>query len=227
MAAFIPISTNVANIISDMILLEKRYGPGEKLPNEHELAEALGVSRTSIREAIKTLVATGLLKVERGRGTFVAEHPQPAGDPFGLSYLEDKKKLVTHWFEMRLYLEPSIVRLACQRASEEEIEKILKCEAEAADLIQQGLEFSRADQNFHAAIAQAAHNNVIELMLPAMENAIADTLRMSLYAGHQARSRENALKNHRLVAEFISQRDADGGAMAMFYHIKRGILDMN
>ncbi len=227
MAAFIPISTNVANRISDMILMEKQYGAGEKLPNEHEMAEALGVSRTSIREAVKTLVATGLLRVQRGRGAFVSNNPQQSGDPFGISYLEDKKKLVAHWFEMRLYLEPSIVRLACERASEAEIKAILDSEAEAAYLIETGREFSRADQKFHAAIAKAAHNNVIELMLPAMESAIEDALRTSLYSGYQARSRENALKNHRLVAEFIKQRDADGGALAMFYHIKRGITDMN
>ena len=226
MAAFIPIATNVANRISDMILLENRYGAGEKLPNEHELAVALGVSRTSIREAVKTLIANGLLRVERGRGTFVSDNPQQAGDPFGLSYLEDKKKVVLHWFEMRLYLEPNLVRLACERASDEEIQHILDCEKKSADLIQSGQEFCWADQHFHVAIAEAAHNSVIELMLPAIRSAIDDTLRTSLYSGHQVRSKENAMKNHRLVAEFIAQRDGDGGALAMFYHLKRGMLDL-
>lgn len=71
MAEFVTVSTNVARLISDRILPEKHYAASEKLPNEHELAQELGVSRTSIREAVKTLVARGLLRVERGRGTFV------------------------------------------------------------------------------------------------------------------------------------------------------------
>jgi DNA-binding FadR family transcriptional regulator len=226
MSDFIPISISVANRIKDQILLEKRYAPGGKLPNEHELAEELGVSRTSIREAVKTLVATGLLRVERGKGTFVALHLNSPGDPFGVSYLEDKKKLAAQWFEMRLILEPSIVRFACERASDSEIRTILDCERKAAIVIGQNKNISRADQKFHAAIARAAHNDVIERMLPAMTSAIEDILRTSLYSGRQERSRENALSNHRMIARFIEQRDAEGGAMAMYYHIKKGLLDL-
>lgn len=226
MAEFIPVSTIVANRISDRILLEKTYAPNEKLPNEHELAEELGVSRTSIREAIKILVGTGLLRIERGRGTFVAEFPSSPEDPFGVSYLEDKKKLAVHWFEMRLILEPKVVRLACERGSDAEIEEILRCEKEAADAINAGGEFSAQDHQFHAAIARAAHNTVIERMLPPMKNAIEDTLRTSLYSGTAQKSRQNALTNHNLIAKFIRMRDGEGGALAMHYHIQRGMIDL-
>ena len=226
MSNFIPVSTSVANRISDQILLEKRYAANDKLPNEHELAQELGVSRTSIREAVKALVATGLLRIERGRGTFVSVQPTPQDDPFGWTYLADKKKLAVHWFEMRLIMEPGIVRLACERASDEEIAEILTCERETAAVIEQNRDFSLADQKFHAAIARAAHNNVMEHMLPAMKGAIDDILRTSVYSGRQERSRENALTNHRMIARFIEQRDAEGSAMAMYCHIKRGLLDL-
>lgn len=226
MAGFVPVSTIVANTISDGILLEKRYAPNEKLPNELKLARELGVSRTSIREAVKILAARGLLRVERGRGTFVAASPHPSGDPFGVSYLEDKKQLVANWFEMRLIMEPSLARLACERGNGREIAYIRQCERETAALIEAEKDFSQADQKFHAAVARAAHNDVIELMLPAMENAIDDALRASVSSGREARSRENALTHHRLIAGFIEQRDADGAAMAMYCHIKRGLADM-
>ncbi|CAK7016845.1 MAG: HTH-type transcriptional regulator LutR [Desulfovibrio sp.] len=226
MADFIPVSTTVANRISDRILLERSYAPNEKLPNEHELAEELGVSRTSIREAIKLLVGTGLLRIERGRGTFVAEYLHSPDDPFGVSYLEDKKKLAVHWFEMRLILEPSIVRLACERGTDAEIEEIARAEKEAAATIAGGGEFSAQDHQFHAAIARAAHNTVIERMLTPMKNAIEDTLRTSLYSGTAHKSRENALKNHNLISNFITMRDAEGAALAMHYHIKRGMIDL-
>ena len=226
MADFIPVSTSVANRISDQILLEKRYAANDKLPNEHELAQELGVSRTSIREAVKALVATGLLRIERGRGTFVSVQPVLPDDLFSWTYLADKKKLAIHWFEMRLIMEPGIVRLACERASDEEITEILVCEREAAAVIEQNMDFSLADQKFHAAIARAAHNDVMEHMLPTIKGAIDDILRTSVYSGRQERSRENALFNHRMIARFVEQRDAEGSAMAMYCHIKRGLRDL-
>ncbi len=223
---FIPVSQIIANKISDMIFLEKKYKPEDKLPNEYQLAEELGVSRTTIREAVKTLVANGVLTIKRGRGTFVNSNPGNPGDPFGISYLEDKKKLVCNWFEMRLILEPANVRMVVERARDEEIEKIIMCEREAARLIKEGKPYSEADQKFHAAIAKATHNSVIELMLPAIETAISDAIYTAVYAGTHERSIKNALINHRKIADFIEQRDADGAALAMYYHIKRGIIDL-
>ena len=226
MVNYIPVSVAVANRISDRILLEKRYAANEKLPNELELAEELGVSRTSIREAVKTLVAHGLLRVERGRGTFVSANPQSPNDPFGVSFLKDKRKLALNWLEMRLLLEPGLARLGAERGSDEEIREIVRWAEETATLIRQNRNFDKADRHFHAAIMKAAHNDVIERMLPTMETAIEDILRMSLYKGRHERSRENALTNHRIIAQCIENRDGDGAAMAMHYHIKQGILDM-
>lgn len=223
---FIPISQNIANQISDMIFLEKRYGPNDKLPNENKLAEELGVSRTTIREAVKTLVANGVLTVIRGRGTFVTANPSAQNDPFGISYLEDKKNLVLNWFEVRLILEPANVRLVVERASDEEIQEIIACEQKTAQLILSGESYAKADQQFHAAIARATHNSVIELMLPAIESSVYDAIHTATYTGTHERAAENALTNHRNIAHFIEQRDADGAALAMYYHIKRGITDM-
>ncbi|MCM1565573.1 MAG: FCD domain-containing protein, partial [Dehalobacter sp.] len=196
-------------------------------PNEHQLARELGVSRTTIREAVKILVANGILTIERGRGTFVTERPDSQNDPFGISYIEDKKKLVHNWFEMRLVLEPANVRMVVERASDEEIRKIIAYEREAAELIESGKPFSEADQRFHAAIAKATHNSVIELMLPAIETAIGDAISTAVYIGAHRRAIENALTNHRNIAHFLEQRDADGAALAMYYHIKRGMTDLD
>jgi len=224
---FIPISQNIANEISDMIFLQKKYKPNDKLPNEHQLARELSVSRTTIREAVKILVANGILTIERGRGTFVTERPDSQNDPFGISYIEDKKKLVHNWFEMRLVLEPANVRMVVERATDEEVREIIAYEREAAELIASGKSFSAADQRFHAAIAKATHNSVIELMLPAIEAAIGDAINTAVYVGAHERAIENALTNHRNIAHFIEQRDADGAALAMYYHIKRGMTDLD
>jgi len=223
---FIPISQIVANQISDMIFIEKRYNPTDKIPNEKKLSEELSVSRTTIREAVKMLIANGILIIERGRGTFVTAQPNAQNDPFGISYLEDKKKLVRNWFEMRLILEPASVRLVAERASDEEIQEIINYEREAAALINAGKPFAQADQKFHSAIAKATHNNVIELMMPAIEVAVKEAINTASYFGKNKESAINALQNHQNIANFIKVRDADGAALAMYCHIKRGITDM-
>lgn len=223
---FIPISQIIANRISDMIFLEKKYKPNDKLPNENMLAEGLGVSRTTIREAVKILVANKVLTVERGRGTFVTANPGVQDDLFGISYLKDKKKLVQNWFEMRLVLEPANVRFVVERASDDEIKEIIACERKAAELILAGEPYAEADQQFHAAIAKATHNSVIELMLPAIEASVRDAISTAIYGGTGELASQNALTNHRMIADFIEKRDADGAALAMYYHIKRGMTDM-
>lgn len=224
---FVPVSRIIANRISDMIFIEKKYMPGDKLPSEKILSDELGVSRTTLREAIKMLVANGVLTIERGRGTFVTANPNAQNDPFGISYLEDKKKLVLNWFEMRLMFEPSIVRLAVERATEIEIEEILKYEQEAYTEAANNRPFQAADQKFHAAIAKATHNNVIESMLPTLGDAIKDAIDTAFYTGNYKLAVENAIIYHRMISDFIKNRDADGAALAMYYHIKRGMTDLS
>ena len=65
----------------DMILIQKQFKPGDKLPNEVELSAQLGVSRATLREAIRTLAARGVLEVRRGRGTFVSSRVEEIEDP--------------------------------------------------------------------------------------------------------------------------------------------------
>ena len=72
------LSEQTADRMYEWIVEERRYPPGSKLPNENELSEAVGVSRTTLREAISFLVAQGVLDIRRGKGTFVAENlPAP------------------------------------------------------------------------------------------------------------------------------------------------------
>ena len=112
------LSEKTADKLYELILDEQRYGPGSKLPNENELAEALGVSRTTLREAISFLVAQGVLQIQRGRGTFVAEKlPEGAVD---LTALQDLHSMVRaqDLFEMRLIFEPALhLKVSIARAS--------------------------------------------------------------------------------------------------------------
>ena len=101
-------------------LIERQYKPGDRIPAEMELAEFLGVSRTTIREAVKILCSRNILEIRRGHGTFVCENPGLPADPFGSKDM-DEEQLKADIFEMSLLLEPELVRLAARKASDESI----------------------------------------------------------------------------------------------------------
>ena len=224
---FIPASKSAAERISDMIFLEKKYLPGEKLPNEYELSASLGVSRATLREAIKTLAARGILTIKRGSGTFVSSNPSKGNDPFGVKYLEDKKKLVRNWFEFRLILEPPNARLAAKNASYDEISKISALSNRILSFTDADDKFTIEDQKFHALIASATGNDVIKLTLPSLEEAVRDAIQTSSKIGKSYLSIENAKIYHPSIAKFIEYHDCDGAEMAMRLHILRGIKDFN
>ncbi len=223
---FIPVSQTIANRISDMIFLDKKYIPGSKLPNEYDLSAELGVSRASLREAIKILAAKGILVIKRGSGTFVSDSMGENDDIYGMKYLEDKKKLVKHWFEFRLILEPKSARLAAENADEKQIENISAFSEKITQLIKSGKPFTKEDQQFHALIAEATKNDVIKLTMPSIESAVSDAIQTSSKVGHTEKSNENALLYHPAIARFIKYRDGDGAEMAMRFHILRGLKDL-
>ena len=95
------VSEQIANLITDRAL-----HAGDKLPNEFEMAEQLGVGRGTIREAVKILVSRNVVEIKRGRGTFVCHHPGVVDDPFGFAFVKDKKKLAMDLCEIRMIIEP-------------------------------------------------------------------------------------------------------------------------
>ena len=223
---FIPVSNMIADRIRDMIFLEKKYASGDKLPNEYELSSMLGVSRTSLREAIKILAANGTLIIKRGSGTFVSENSSTSADIFSMKYLEDKKKLVKHWFEFRLILEPQNSRLAALNATDKEIEEICAAAEHTTELIKNNQPILKEDQHFHALIAIATKNDVIKLTLPSLENAVSDAIQTSTQIGTSKKGLENVELYHPSIAKFIQLRDPDGAEMAMRFHILRGLKDL-
>ena len=110
-----PLSQQVAAKLRHLIIEEHRFQPGDRIPDERSLARELGVSRTSLREAIKTLVANGVLVIRRGVGTFVSETPGRQPDPFGFAYAEDKRKLLLDWYQVRLILESEAMEMVADR----------------------------------------------------------------------------------------------------------------
>ena len=211
------LSEQTSDRMYEMIVEEARYAPGSKLPNENELSKALEVSRTTLREAISFLVAQGVLEIRRGKGTFVAEELPAAGmDLSSLTGLRARER-ARDLFEMRLIFEPATVALACQRASMEELQQIQKKAERMEQIAAAGGDWPVADQEFHWAIIRASHNEYMRRLYPIINNAVNDLMQL---AQNRQRMEETAIRDNKLILEFLLRRDEEGARHAMTIHMK-------
>jgi len=207
----------LADQIAEIILkkiADGEYQPGEKIPNEFELADELNVGRSTIREAVKSLVTRNVLVIKRGNGTFVAEHPGRVDDPLGFALNKDKLRLANDLCEVRLILEPEIAALAAKRATDEEIEKIREYCEEAAEAIRAGKNHGEADINFHKAIAAASHNQVMASVVPVIQQGVYLFIEIADEA-----QLEMTIKTHQQIYKAIAARDARAAHKSMREHL--------
>ena len=214
------LSEQTADRIYEMIADERRYLPGSKLPNENELSEFLQVSRTTLREAISFLVAQGVLEIRRGLGTFVVNE-LPAGG-MDLTELAGMRSRVRakDLFEMRLIFEPATVALACQRASDEELQQIQHRAEKVEQIAAEGGDWPQADQELHWAIIKASHNEYMRRLYPIINSAVNEIVQLTKNREHM---QEVAIADNRLILEFLMKRDEAGARHAMSIHMKHRI----
>ena len=211
------LSEQTADRLYEWIVEERRYPPGSKLPNENELSGAMGVSRTTLREAISFLVAQGVLDIRRGKGTFVAESlPNPGMDLTALAGVRSRVR-AKDLFEMRLIFEPATVALACRRASDEELEQIRKKARRVERIAAEGGNWPLADQEFHWAIIRASHNEYMRRLYPIINSAVDEILQIS---PSRQRMQDIALGDNRTILAFLLKRDEEGARCAMSIHMK-------
>ena len=211
------LSERVADTLYGMIVEEKRYAAGSKLPNENELSAELEVSRTTLREAISFLVAQGVLEIRRGKGTFVvAQLPDTGMDMTSLAGIRSRGR-ARDLFEMRLIFEPETVALACRRASDEELRQIRKKAERVEQVAAEGGDWPLADQEFHWAIIKASHNEYMRRLYPIINSAVNEILQISQNRQHML---DVALNDNRLILDFLLERDEAGARHAMSIHMK-------
>lgn len=209
------LADSTAQRIIKMIEEENRFSVGDKLPNENDFASELGVSRSTLREAIKVLTTNGMVEIQRGKGTFVTSATIiNSGD------LNDIASGLEDLFEMRLMFEPECAYLAAERATDEEIETICYYGEEIEKKILSGEDRTFEEQKFHESIANATHNSFVKQFMPIIFNAIKKGV--VVLTKDQDVSEDN-LKDDRLIMEFIKKRNPEGARTAMKLHIIHAI----
>ena len=203
--------------IKDMIL-DGRLVPGQRLPSERALSEALGISRPTVREAIRSLQAMRILESRHGAGTFVASLSVVellAPLQFVLSLAEGG---LAHLFEVRLLLEPGAAALAAERATAEEVAGMLDCAARGEHAVDDADAMLRLDTELHERIVRAAANPLLEHLAAAIGalgvESRAYTARLPGVLGQTA-------PEHAAIVEAIATGDADAARARMAAHVQR------
>lgn len=212
------LSERTADRLYSMITAEQSLMPGEKLPNENLLSAELGVSRATLREAIRILAVQGVLNVQHGRGTFVSE--KISNDNLGFNTLDRAYMRLKDLYEMRLIFEPVCIALACQRASDNEIKEICDQGRKVIRSIKRRAAWADHDQLFHTLIVQASHNEFIIRLFPIINSAVHETMELGK---DMSELQKITISDNESVIELLSRRDADGARSAMDLHMRHTI----
>jgi DNA-binding FadR family transcriptional regulator len=225
----------VAGELVQMIIGQMR--PGASLPSEGELAAKFGVSRVTVREAVKMLAGRGLLDLGRGRRAIVREPDGTALGDFISWILQYDPKGMFDLVEVRLSLEVHSVALAAQRANRPAlaaIESRLQAMREAGVVMDAldddrnaELAFHKADVGFHEAIAMASGNRILISLFEAMALPLQRSFFMSR-RGRQQRGRDSKLtiEAHERILACVRAGDVFAAETAMREHLEEAGRDM-
>lgn len=205
----------VARQIERLIL--KKLQPGDKLPSERELAETLGVSRSSIRDAIRSLELMGMVEPRQGAGTIVREvSAESLVNPLA-NAIKRKEEMVGELIDFRKMLEPPLAARAATHASPDEISEMEEILVRQEEKLRQGDSAIAEDSEFHYAIALASGNSVVLKVLDTLMDLLRDTRERNLQVeGRPPKS----LAGHRRILAAIKKHDAEAAKDAMRRHIE-------
>lgn len=188
--------------------------PGDRLPSISQLARDLAVGPGSVREALRSLQAAGLVRIEHGRGVFVSG--KQADSTLASHFEDDGRGLFVALAEARRLLEPELAALAAERGTDAELATIDRLAKQTEREASEGLSFVDSDILLHQQIAAAAHNPILQHML----ESFSDLLRQSRgRVVMDASLTTSTVRYHLLLAEAICKRNANQARVLMLAHM--------
>jgi GntR family transcriptional repressor for pyruvate dehydrogenase complex len=193
--------------------------PGDQLPAERDLAQRLGVSRTAVREAVKTLREKGLVEAYSGRGTFITDGTsQAARQSFDLMVKIGQQEGSPHLAELRLILEPGIAALATARVEEEDLAAMREAVAVMDRAQKDPGAYIEADLDFHLALAEAAANPLILSLIDSIVGLLREQ-RIKIFNIEGGPQRGQF--HHKRILEAVERRDPEMARDAMRAHLEQ------
>ena len=206
------------------LIVSENLESGSKLPSERDLVTALGIGRSSIREALRMLEIMGLVEVKPGKGVFVKGLTGDLFTPLP-SLLSTRQETLHHHFEARLLLEPAAAALAAQRATQHELRKLVR----VMDDFQESLAkdnlvgLIKADIEFHRQIANATGNRTIEILMNTIARHDFDGWKMAL---RTKRRPHFTVAEHARILEAIAAKDEKRAKVTMRNHLRAAIKNL-
>lgn len=202
------------NIFAECMQLYSECSHLVIVTNEAILSKQLDIGRSSLREAMKLLASRNIVTIKQGSGTYVASSPGIVDDPFGFTFISDKKKLVQDLLEIRFLLEPSIAAMSATYADKNDISKINRLCNEVEELMEQKKDHTQKDIEFHTAIAMGSKNLVIPRLIPIINSSIPLFVETT---GNILKT--ETIETHREIAEAIAEHNAVRAQDAMYMHL--------
>lgn len=198
---------SLVRIIIDRIeeaLVNKELKPGDKLPPEAQLAKIMGVSKNSVREALRMLEALGVVEVRHGDGSYIVEEPSSESiNPLIFALLIEKGS-DEHIYELRLQLEPAFTALAAQKATPEDFARLEAMIDELAREVEEGKIMVEGDLSFHYTILEICRNPY----LYRIGRAALQLFKASIGTSMRYDPR-NTVRDHRKILEAMRTRDPE------------------
>src|ERR1700733_5395247 len=200
-------------------VLKGTLKPGDQLPAERELAQQLGVSRTAVREAVKTLREKGLVEAYSGRGTFITDGTsQAARQSFDLMVKIGQQEGSPHLAELRLILEPGIAAIAAERVKDEDLISLREAVAVMDRSQKDPAAYIEADLDFHLALAEAVANPLILSLIDSIVGLLREQ-RIKIFNVEGGPQRGQF--HHKRILEAIERRDPEMARSAMRAHLEQ------
>lgn len=192
------------------LIAEGRLKLGDRLPTELELAAALGVSRTPVREAMKVLAAAGIVEVRQGHGTFISDGARGSLSQLLLFQIYLKDTTPQKLMEVRMLFERSCAELAAQRRTAEDLTEMRRCIEHLRDLTAAAPgdvdALAEADLDFHRAVYRATHNELVETIANLALNMVAPWIRRT----HEHGEADSSVRLHEVMYTLIEARNSGG-----------------
>jgi len=208
------VAANITQTIMDGTL-----APGAKMPSERELGEQFGVSRTVIREAVRSLVASGLVEAHSGRSLRVAEvGPEAVSRAMGMFLHRSEAIDYRRVHEVRAALEIDMAGYAAERATPDDVARLRELHERLATLADDQVErAAELDVAFHTAIAEATGNALFPVLLDAISPVLLEIRRRAFRSPDL---RRYALEAHQEILERIAAGEADEARAVMRAHLE-------
>lgn len=193
---------------------------GEKIPNENELSKHFGVSRNSIREALKVLEHLKIISSRAGRGTFVLEDSIQNIQVMELVNTLREKSTYASLMDTRLIIEPELTYRAALEATEEEIQNLENIIAVSINAIEEGNYFTNTvGFSFHMELAKISKNEILYKFLESITLELL-SLRQEIMKEHDKKDLLKEINEHKIIFNHVKFKKPEDAKNAMYQHLK-------